>query len=79
MNYHVCCFLFLQEGTEKKKTFFLCMAVVINIQELDWLAEMQQDVAAEVSLRSLVDEFSRLFDKPRLMGVASHLPSPKLT
>ena len=48
MNYHVCCFYFSKKEQKKTPppTFF-----VVNIQELDWLAEMQQDVAAEVSLQ----------------------------
>ena len=44
------CVVFISPRKNRKKTppptFF-----VVNIQELDWLAQMQQDVAAEVSLR----------------------------
>ena len=45
------CVVFISPRKNRKKNSTPPTFFVVNIQELDWLAEMQQDVAAEVSLQ----------------------------
>ena len=70
-------FLFLQERTEKKTP----PPDIFCRQHSG--ARLAGRNAARCSCRGLPPKgwirISGLFDKPRLMGVASHLPSPKLT